>query len=158
MGIEYAIIGGAIIGAVGSVATAAMAPSPPKIPPPPPPASYYSYDNDGNPAGEQVWDAEKNAYIYKPAELTPEQKVEKEQRDSLRSQMLSNLDAPPADRVAAYDQYAKTFASAMHHDVDKRYQETVDSTREYLHRTGRAGSTAEVDTLGRLREEKSIAE
>lgn len=50
------------------------APGAPNIPDAPPPASYYSYDEFGNLATEQVWDAEKNAYITRqdPEPKAPE--------------------------------------------------------------------------------------
>lgn len=158
MGIETAIIAAAVIAGGSAIVSSAMAPSPPSIPPPPPPASYYSYDESGNPAGEQVWDAEKNAYVYKPAPLTEEQKAEKAKRDELRSKMLTNLDQAPEDRVQAYDEYAKAFSDTMHKDVDQRYKDVVRSTDESMNARGMTGSRAYADTVSNLARDKQATD
>jgi len=149
-----AILIGAIVAGGAAVASTAMAPKPPEIPPPPPPAGYISYDEDGNPAGEQVWNAEKNAYEYKPAPLTEAQKAEKARRDELRTKMLSNIDQAPADRIAAYEEYAKNFSTAAHKDTDQRYADIVRSTDESMNARGMTGSRAYADTTARLAGEK----
>lgn len=144
----------AVAVAGASIYSAATAPKPPEIPPPPPPAGYISYDEDGNPAGEQVWNAEKNAYEYKPAPLTEAQKAEKAQRDTLRTKMLSNLDQAPADRIKAYEDYAKNFSDAAHKNTDQRYADIVRSTEESLNARGMTGSRAYADITARLAGEK----
>ncbi len=153
-----AILAGAAIMGGAAVASMATAPKAPDIPPAPPPSSYYSYDESGNPAGEQVWDASKNAYVYKPAPLTEEQKAQRAKREQMKAQLLSNLGKTPEDRVRAYDEYAKTFSEAMHKDVDKQYAETKQAEEENMNARGLFGSKAYVDSMAKLREEKATTD
>jgi hypothetical protein len=150
-GIACAVIGAAIIGAGVAIYTTS---NQPRIPAPPPPASYYSYDDEGNPSGEQVWDASRNAYVYKPAPLTEAQKAEKAQRDELRANLLGNLANTPEDRIAAYEQYAQAFSDQMHTDVDKRYEKLKTSQEEALFAKGMGGSKAYADTMAELNSDK----
>jgi len=148
----------AVFSAGVAMYSAANQPKTPNIPPPPPPASYYYYDEEGYPAGEQVWDPEKNAYIYKPPPLTEEQKEEKKKRQEIRKQMLDNISQTPEDRVKAYEEYAKAFSDAMHKDVDQRYQDVVRSTDESMEARGMTGSKAYADTISQLAQDKQAAD
>ncbi len=151
-----AVAAAAVVTAGVSVYSAATAPGPPDIPAPPPPASYYSYDENGNPAGQQVWDAAQNAYVYKPAPLTDAQKADLAQRQEIRNKMLANINQTPEDRVKAYDEYAKTFSDVMHTDVDKRYTERRDQISENMNSRGLFGSKAYVDSMTQLNQDKNL--
>jgi hypothetical protein len=146
-----AVAASAVITAGVSIYTAA---NQPKMPAAPPPASYYSYDDEGNPSGEQVWDASRNAYVYKPAPLTEKQKAENAQRETLRAELLDNLSNTPEDRIKAYEAYAIAFSDQMHTDVDKRYEKIKTSTEEALFAKGMGGSKAYADTIAELNSDK----
>lgn len=86
------IAAGAAVGSLGLAAYNTFnQPKAPPAMPPPQPASYYSYDEEGNPAGQQVWDASRNAYVYKPRKLTDEELREQAQRRDLRNKHLAKL-------------------------------------------------------------------
>lgn len=153
MGYSGAIIAGAaVIGAASSIYSATR--SGPDIPAAPPPAGYINYDEDGNPAGSQVWDAATNSYIYKPAPLTEEQKVDKAKRAEMRAALLDNLSKTPEDRVKAYENYAQSFSDAMHTDVDKQFTRLKTSQEEALNARGMTGSKAYADTIASLNQDK----
>lgn len=122
---------------------------------PPAPANYYTYDEDGNLAGSQEWDASRNGYVYRPAPLTPAQKAEKEKRQGLKTQMLSNLDAAPADRVQAYTDYAKAISEGLHKDVDYQFGKLTTAKNEEMTARGLYGSRAYVDTQAELAKQKN---
>lgn len=149
-----AIAIGAVASGVAAVGSTIMAATS-KPPPPPPPASYYSYDAEGNPAGSQVWDAEKNAYVYKPAPLTEEQMAENAKRTKIRQEMLDNLDKTPEDRVKFYQDYAETFMSSMQRTVDREFTDTMRAIDESMNARGLTGSSADVDLKTRLVREKA---
>jgi len=157
---------GTILTGVGAVATAGMGifnsmrggPSAPDFGPPPAPANYYTYDEEGNLAGSQEWDEGRHAYIYRPAPLTPEQKAEKERRQSLKTQMLANLDKTPADRVQAYTDYAKAISEGLHKDVDYQFEKLNTAKNEELAARGLFGSRAYVDTQKELAKQKTEAD
>jgi len=132
--------------AAASVGSAiySMSQEPPSIPPPPPPASYYSYDEYGEPAGEQVWDSSKNAYIYKPKPLTEEQKQELATRQDLRNKNLGYLNQTPEEWVKSAEEYAATFADVMHTDVDKRYAQRKSDINEEMQARGLTGISLQV--------------
>ena len=159
MGATAAVVGAvATVAGVGMSAYNTFGSSKPSIGAPPPPANYYTYDEDGNLAGSQVWDASQNAYIYRPAELTPEQKAEKAKRQELRTQMLSNLGATPEDRVKAYNDYAGAISKSLHRDVDFQYNKMVTSQNEGMAARGLLGSRAYVDAQAELNRQKTLAD
>jgi len=92
-GLAIALGVGAVATGAAAVYSAANAPKAPNIPPAPPPANYFSYDSDGNLAGSQEWDAGKNAYIYKAAPKTAEQKADDKLRGEIRTGILYKLNA-----------------------------------------------------------------
>lgn len=145
----------AVVGAGAAVYSAVSAPKPPDIPPPPPPASYYSYDEYGEAAGEQVWDASRNAYVYKPKPLTEEQKQELAVRQEIRNKNLGDLNKTPEEWEKAADEYAKTFSDAMHTDVDKRYDDRKKNIDEEMEARGLFGSRAYIDKQTELDKEKA---
>lgn len=172
--------GTALLAAAGATAAAGIgaavysASQRPDIPEPPPPTNYYSYDDEGNLETVQEWDPERNAYVTKvdpepDKEKAPEKwaewndrqekkKKEKAARDSIRQQMLSNLDKTPEERMKAYEEYAQTFSDAMHRDVDRRYKETTSAKEEEMAARGLYGSRAYVDTMAELAREKTEAD
>jgi hypothetical protein len=140
--------------AAGIYGALAGGPDAPNIPPAPAPASYYTYDADGNLTGSQVWDASKNAYVYREGPLTEEEKAEKAKMASIRSTMLDNLNKTPEDRLKAYEEYAKSFSDSMHADVDERFAKLRTSQEETLAARGMLGSRAYADTLAELNSDK----
>lgn len=149
---------GAVKGSRSSAPTPQPMPAAPEVAPPPPPASYYSYDEDGNPAGSQVWDAAQNAYIYRPAALTPEQQKLRTEKNNLKTQMLGNLNQTPADRVKAYEDYAKAISEGMHRDVDYQFNKSVTAQNEGMASRGMFGSRAYVDAQAELNRTKTLAD
>lgn len=156
---------GEIITGVAAVASAGMGifnsfrgSKAPDMGPSPPPANYYTYDEDGNLAGSQEWDASRNGYVYRPAPLTPEQKAEKEKRQGLKTQMLSNLDKTPMDRVQAYTDYAQAISENLHRDVDYQFNKLNTAKNEEMSARGLYGSRAYVDTQAELARQKTLAD
>lgn len=149
------VIAAAAVATAGvAVYSAVTAPDPPDIPPPPQPASYYSQDEQGNPAEEQVWDASRNAYVYKPKPLTEEQKQELAVRQEIRIGRLGEINKTPDEWVTAANDYAKTFADVMHKDVDRRYDDRRRAINEEMEARGLFGSRAYVDKQTELDKEK----
>lgn len=153
-----AILTAAVVAGGAAVYSASQAPDAPQVAPPPPPANYYSYDESGNVETVQEWDADRNAYITKRAPLTEEEQAEKAAREELKNNMLANLNNTPEDRVKAYDEYEKTFASSMQRIVDDQYEKVQKSTTEDLNRRGLTGSKADVDKTAALAGEKLKAD
>ena len=153
-GVACAIAGAAVVGAAVTMMNRPGSPNYTTAPP----ASYYTYDAEGNLEGSQVWDAEQNAYIYRPAALTGEAKAEKEKVSAMKSTLLSNLDKTPDDRIAAYEEYASAFSAALHKDVDEQYAKTYQGTEENMNARGLFGSRAYVDTIADLNKQKTDAD
>ncbi len=168
MGIELIAI--AAVVASGTGLYMAMK-GPPNIPPPPAPANAYQYNDDGS-VTVQRWDEEKNAYI---TERDPEPEAgtsdwdawkvredkkaaETELRGRIEKQNLEFLDAPPAERVAMYETYQKTFSDAMHKEVDQLYADRYQELLTDLEVKGQTGSTIHKDVLRDLNEIKQSAD
>lgn len=104
-----------------------------------------------NPGGENPdWTAWKQRQDQKAADNSI--------REKIKNQMLSNLSETPADRVAAYQQYADTMSAQMHRDVDQQYADTVRSTNESMAARGMTGSRASVDTAATLAKQKGYTD
>lgn len=153
-----ALLGAAAIsGGLGIANSLLNEPEAPSVSSAPPPASYYAYDSDGNLTGSQVWDAGKNAYVY-TAGGTAEQKAQASKTSALKTQLLNNLWETPADRLKAYDDYAKAYSTAMHTNVDYQYNQNVQATAENMNRKGMLGSKAYVDTMADLNRTKGLTD
>jgi hypothetical protein len=146
------------LGIFGAVKGSGGSTKAPEIAPPPPPANYYTYDEDGNPAGSQVWDAGQNAYIYRPAPLTPEQQAIKAKKTALKTEMLSNLSQTPADRVKAYAEYADAISKGLHQDADYQFGKMTTAQNEGMAARGLFGSRAYVDAQAELDRNKTLSD
>ena len=120
-----------------------------------------------------------NEMLYKKAEQSPEyqaqlkdweskhgewkkgvdaRKEDKRLRTEIRTKMLGNLNQTPEDRVAAYEQYAKTFSESMQKGVTEQYEKAKQSQEERMTATGMYGSRAYADTIGEMEKEKLKAD
>jgi lipase chaperone LimK len=122
------------------------------------PANYfnYVYDDNGNlvEGASQVWDATKNAYIYKPAPMTDAEKADLKTRNELKSKYLGYLNQTPEDRLAAYETYKASYAQSLQKPVDESFKKTVATVRENMGARGMTGSRANVDTQSELTRQK----
>lgn len=87
-----------------------------------------------------------------------EREREKQLRTEIRTKMLENLNRTPEDRVAAYEQYAKTFSESMQKGVNEQYNLAKQSQEEKMSATGMMGSRAYADTMGQMEKEKLKAD
>lgn len=116
---------------------------------PPAPANYYEYDTNGNIVSQQVWDAEKNAYIS-----TPGNSPENQERQKLREQLLSNLAKTPEDRIRAYNDYATAYSDTLHRETDIQHSKDLRSINENMNARGMIGSRAYADIQAELERER----
>lgn len=83
---------------------------------------------------------------------------EKARVEELKSQMLSNLNQTPEDRIKAYENYAKTYSETLHAETDKKFDETQRSVAESMAARGMTGSRADVDTTKEMVSDKAKAD
>jgi len=157
MGTEVAAAG-ALISAGTSLYSAFNTPDSPNLQQYAPPANYFSYiyDDEGNlvEGASQVWDAGKNAYIYKPAPMTDAEKADLKTRNELKAKYLGYLNQTPEERLAAYETYKTSYAQSLQKPVDESFKKTVATVRENMGARGMTGSRANVDTQSELARQK----
>lgn len=150
--------GAAIVAAGTSLYSALNTPDSPNLQQYAPPANYFSYvyDDNGNlvEGASQVWDATKNAYVYKPAPMTDAEKADLKTRNELKAKYLSYLNQTPEDRLAAYETYKTSYAQSLQKPVDESFKKTVATVRENMGARGMTGSRANVDTQSELTRQK----
>lgn len=122
------------------------------------PTNYIAYDSDGNVLGSYSWDSSTNTYTYKARERTEQDKADNQALADLKSTLIKNLSETPEDRLAAYEEYAKTFSDAMHTDVDRQFAKTMTSAEETMNARGMLGSKAYADIVGDLNKSKLDAD
>lgn len=120
----------------------------------PPPANYYSYDADGNVTGSQIWNESKNAYEWRPAAKTAEEKAVTSKRQAIKKEMLDNLAETPTDRVKAYADYATNYEKKIRETTDREYGNIVQGSKEAMSSRGLTGSRADVDITSELARRK----
>lgn len=104
-----------------------------------------------------TWRADSEEW-QKWSKRKEERDKDKALRKDVRSKALSNLNQTPEDRVAAYEEYAKNFASSMQKHVDKEYGDISRQTRESMEARGMTGSRADVDLQSELASDKLTAD
>ena len=150
--------GAAAVAAGTSLYSAFNTPDSPNLKDYAPPSNYFSYvyDDNGNlvEGASQVWDATKNAYIYKPAPMTDAEKADLKTRNELKAKYLGYLNQTPEDRLAAYETYKTSYAQSLQKPVDESFKKTVATVRENMSARGMTGSGANVDTQSELARQK----
>jgi len=81
--------------------------------------------------------------------------ADKEKLAGIRTQALDNLNQTPADRLAAYDEYAQKFADSAHRTADPAFDKALRGEEERANATGMMGSRAYVDTKAELADVKA---
>jgi hypothetical protein len=151
-------IGSLIAGTVGAVAGLFGGGGDVDIPPPPDPASFFSFefDSQGNlvEGGSYVWNKSTNSYTWKPRSLNAQEVQEVRLRSEMKTRLLSELNVTPEQRLAQYDEYARTFSDFIHKDVDIRFAERRQAEAEERSRRGLFGSELAREERAKTREEQ----
>ena len=146
------------VSAVASIYGALKGPPKYKSTPPPPPPSYYYYDAEGNPAGEQVWDPERNGYVTRAAPLSEAEKIELGKRGEIRNRLLNNLSEAPEDRQRAYQDYEDTYKTMLQRDIGETFEKRGRAREEEMSTRGMTGSRAYVDIISELEKSRTEAD
>ena len=126
--------------------------------PPPNPSGYISYDDEGNVAGEQYFDENRNRWVYKKAALTPEQEQAKTTLAQIRQKALDALNKTPEEWNIAKNEYVAAYKSSAQRTVDEQYEKSGAALDESLEAKGMTGSKAYADMKSQMSKDKLTAD